>query len=187
MAMRVTPTELPDVLLIEPAVFGDARGYFFETWHRERYAEVGLPREFVQDNVSRSQLGILRGLHLQEPYGQGKLVQVLDGEVFDVAVDVRVGSPSFGRWVGERLSDHNHRQLYIPPGFAHGFCVLSDFALLVYKCTELYHPETEISVAWDDPALAIPWPVTKPVLSKKDASGIRLADIPKERLPRFRA
>jgi dTDP-4-dehydrorhamnose 3,5-epimerase len=185
--MRVVPTQLPSVLLIEPKVFGDARGHFFETWHRERYAESGVPREFVQDNVSRSQRGILRGLHLQEPFGQGKLVQVLDGDVFDVAVDVRVGSPSFGHWVGERLSSDNHRQLYIPPGFAHGFCVVSESALLLYKCTELYHPETEISVAWNDPALAIDWPVANPVLSQKDATAKNLADIPKERLPRHRA
>jgi dTDP-4-dehydrorhamnose 3,5-epimerase len=129
----------------------------------------------------------LRGLHLQEPFGQGKLVQVLDGDVFDVAVDVRVGSPSFGHWVGERLSSDNHRQLYIPPGFAHGFCVVSESALLLYKCTELYHPETEISVAWNDPALAIDWPVANPVLSQKDAAAKNLADIPKERLPRHRA
>jgi dTDP-4-dehydrorhamnose 3,5-epimerase len=184
--MQAIPTDLPDVLRIEPKVFGDARGYFFETWQRDRYAELGLPREFVQDNVSRSQRGILRGLHLQEPYGQGKLVHVLDGEVFDVAVDVRVGSPTFGRWVGEVLSSDNHRQLYIPPGFAHGFCVTSDSALLQYKCTDLYHPETELSVAWNDPKLAIPWPVKEPVLSKKDAAASRLADIPQARLPRYR-
>jgi dTDP-4-dehydrorhamnose 3,5-epimerase len=127
----------------------------------------------------------LRGLHLQEPFGQGKLVQVLDGEVFDVAVDVRVGSPHFGQWIGESLSSDNHRQLFIPPGFAHGFCVVSESALLLYKCTELYHPETEISVLWNDPALAITWPVADPMLSKKDAAGLTLANIPKERLPRF--
>jgi dTDP-4-dehydrorhamnose 3,5-epimerase len=183
--MRATPTELPGVVMIEPQVFGDARGHFFETWQRERYAEAGVPREFVQDNVSRSARGILRGLHLQEPYGQGKLVQVLEGEVFDVAVDVRVGSPHFGRWIGESLSSDNHRQLFIPPGFAHGFCVVSESALLLYKCTELYHPETELSVSWNDPALAIAWPVRDPVLSKKDAAGLNLANIPRERLPRF--
>jgi len=184
--MQAIPTALSEVVRIEPKVFGDARGYFFETWQRDRYAELGLPRDFVQDNVSRSQRGILRGLHLQEPHGQGKLVHVLEGEVFDVAVDVRVGSPSFGRWVGEVLSSDNHRQLYIPPGFAHGFCVTSESALLQYKCTELYHPETELSVAWNDLKLAIPWPVTEPVLSKKDAAAPRLADIPSERLPRYR-
>lgn len=183
--MRVTPTApLAEVLLIEPDVFGDARGYFFETWQEKRYTELGLPAKFVQDNVSRSQKGILRGLHLQEPYGQGKLVQVLDGEVFDVAVDVRVGSATFGKWVGERLSGDNHKQLYVPPGFAHGFCVLSDSALLQYKCTDLYHPETEISVLWNDPQLAIDWPVREPVLSKKDAAAQPLSLIPRERLPR---
>ena len=184
--MRVEPTKLNAVLRIEPKVFGDPRGYFFETWQRERYHLSGLPREFVQDNVSRSAHAILRGLHLQEPFGQGKLVQVLDGEVYDVAVDVRHGSPTFGRWVAETLSGENHLQLYIPPGFAHGFCVTSDYALLAYKCTELYHPETELSVLWNDPGLGITWPLKDPVLSKKDAAGVRLADIPKERLPRYR-
>ena len=183
--MDVTPTALPEVLRIDPKVFGDARGYFHETWQRERYAALGVPREFVQDNISRSQRGILRGLHLQEPYGQGKLVQVLDGEVFDVAVDVRFGSPTYGRWVSELLSSENHRQLYIPPGFAHGFCVTSESALLHYKCTDLYHPETEVSVAWNDPALGITWPVKAPVLSKKDAAAKPLAEIPRERLPRY--
>jgi dTDP-4-dehydrorhamnose 3,5-epimerase len=184
--MQVMPTALPDVLRLEPSVFGDSRGYFFETWHRERYAAAGLPREFVQDNVSRSQRGILRGLHLQEPYAQGKLVQVLDGEVYDVALDVRFGSPTFGQWVGEILSSDNHRQLYVPPGFAHGFCVTSESALLQYKCTEVYHPETELSVAWNDPALGITWPVKDPVLSKKDASAKGLAEVPRDRLPRFK-
>jgi dTDP-4-dehydrorhamnose 3,5-epimerase len=184
--MRVDHTELKSVLLIEPQIFGDTRGFFFETWHRDRYAAAGLPRDFVQDNVSRSQRGILRGLHLQEPFGQGKLVQVLEGEVFDVAVDVRFGSPCFGKWVGETLSAANHKQLYVPPGFAHGFCVTSEFALLSYKCTELYHPETEIGVAWNDPALGITWPISDPVLSKKDAAAVPLRDIAKQRLPRFR-
>lgn len=184
--MRVEHTAIRSVLVIDPQVFGDARGYFHETWHRERYCSHGVPRDFVQDNVSRSQRGILRGLHLQEPFGQGKLVQVLAGEVFDVALDVRVGSPTFGRWVGETLSEQNHRQLYIPPGFAHGFCVVSESALLSYKCTELYHPETELSISWNDPALAIDWPVKDPVLSKKDAAAHPLRDIPQERLPRYR-
>ncbi|MET0386223.1 MAG: dTDP-4-dehydrorhamnose 3,5-epimerase [Polyangiales bacterium] len=183
--MRVEPTALPSVLLIEPAVFGDARGYFYETWQRERYRGHGIPEHFVQDNVSRSARGILRGLHLQEPYGQGKLVHVLDGEVYDVAVDVRFGSPTFARWVGARLSSENHRQLYIPPGFAHGFCVLSESALLQYKCTDLYHPETELSVAWNDPELAIDWPIRDPVLSKKDAAARPLREISSERLPRY--
>ncbi|MEY4577883.1 MAG: hypothetical protein RL701_2586 [Pseudomonadota bacterium] len=184
--MQVHPTDLKSVLLIEPAVFGDARGHFFETWHRERYAGHGMPREFVQDNVSRSQRGILRGLHLQEPFAQAKLVQVLEGEVFDVAVDVRFGSPTFGRWVGERLSAENHRQLFVPEGFAHGFCVLSESALLHYKCSEQYHPETELSVAWNDPELGITWPITDPVLSQKDSAAKPLRAIARDRLPRYR-
>ena len=184
--MRVEHTAIRSVLVIEPTVFGDARGYFYETYHRERYCGQGVPRDFVQDNISRSQRGILRGLHLQEPFGQGKLVQVFEGEVFDVAVDVRFGSPTFGKWVGETLSEQNHKQLYIPPGFAHGFCVLSETALFNYKCTELYHPETELSIAWNDPALAITWPLKDPVLSKKDAAAHPLREIPQERLPRYR-
>jgi dTDP-4-dehydrorhamnose 3,5-epimerase len=183
--MRVTQTQLPGVVSIEPRVFGDDRGYFLETWHKDRYAEAGLAHEFVQDNLSRSQQNILRGLHLQYPFPQGKLVQVFEGEVFDVAVDVRVGSPTFGRWFGQRLSGDNKRQLYIPEGLAHGFCVLSEHALLGYKCTERYHPETEISIAWDDPQLAITWPVSQPVLSGKDRAGVRLADLPLDRLPRY--
>lgn len=183
--MKVTATSLEGVVAIEPRVFGDARGFFFETWHRERYAEAGVSREFVQDNVSRSQKGILRGLHLQNPFSQGKLVQVFEGEVFDVALDVRVGSPTFGKWVGERLSAENKRQLYIPEGFAHGFCVLSEHALFCYKCTELYHPETELSIAWNDPALAIAWPIENPSLSAKDQAGLKLAEIPRDRLPHY--
>lgn len=183
--MKVTPKKLEGVVVIEPKVFGDDRGFFLETWQRERYAEAGVAKDFVQDNISRSAKGILRGLHLQNPFAQGKLVQVLEGEVFDIAVDVRVGSPTFGQWVGEHLSAETKRQLYIPEGFAHGFCVLSDHALFAYKCTELYHPETEFTVLWNDPALAIEWPVTNPTLSAKDAAGLPLADIPRERLPRY--
>ena len=183
--MNVTQTILDGVVAIEPRVFGDARGYFLETWHRDRYAAAGVARDFVQDNLSRSQRGILRGLHLQYPYAQGKLVQVFEGEVFDVAVDVRRDSPTFGKWVGQYLSGENKRQLYIPEGFAHGFCVLSDHALLGYKCTELYHPETEISVAWNDPQLGINWPIQNPLLSAKDQAGLKLADIPRDRLPPY--
>lgn len=185
MAVRFIPTVLDGVVLIEPAAFADERGFFLESWHRARYAEVGVPLDFVQDNVSRSQQGTLRGLHLQEPYGQGKLVQVLEGEVFDVAVDVRLGSPTFGCWVGERLSASNHRQIYIPPGFAHGFCVVSPSALFAYKCTEFYHPETEFGIAWNDPDLGITWPTTSPILSKKDAGAPTLGAIPAVRLPRW--
>ena len=181
--MRAIPTAIADVILIEPAVFADARGFFFEAWHRARYAEIGVPADFVQDNVSRSLRGTLRGLHVQEPHGQGKLVQVLDGEIFDVAVDVRRGSPTFGRWVGEILSGDNHRQIYIPPGFAHGFCVLSASALCMYKCTDVYHPEAEFSIAWNDPALSIAWPLAALSLSEKDRGAPTLADVPPDRLP----
>ncbi|MFN2427095.1 MAG: dTDP-4-dehydrorhamnose 3,5-epimerase [Candidatus Binatia bacterium] len=181
--MNVVPTRIPEVFVIEPRVFGDARGYFFESWSAARYAEAGVPSTFVQDNISRSRRGILRGLHLQYPHAQGKLVSTLAGEVFDVAVDVRVGSPTFGRWVGELLSSENRRQLWIPPGFAHGFCVLSADAIFHYKCTDGYHPECELSVAWNDPAIAIEWPLDAPTLNDKDSNGLLLADIPRERLP----
>jgi dTDP-4-dehydrorhamnose 3,5-epimerase len=181
--VRVTETALEGVLAIEPAVFGDQRGFFFESWHAERYAALGLPAWFVQDNISRSAKGTLRGLHLQEPFGQGKLVQVLEGAVFDVAVDVRVGSPTFGRWVGETLSAENRRQFYIPTGFAHGFCVLSETALFSYKCTEYYHPETEITIAWNDPSIGITWPVDDPILSNRDRAGRLLSEVPRDRLP----
>lgn len=185
-AFRVTSTRLEGVLLIEPAVFGDVRGFFFESWHRHRYAEAGVPADFVQDNVSRSGRGTLRGLHLQQPFGQGKLVQVLEGEVFDVAVDVRVGSPTFGAWVGERLSAENHRQLYIPPGMAHGFCVMSEHALFSYKCTEVYRPDAELSIAWNDPEIGIEWPMQSPVLSARDGKAPPFSAVPRARLPRWR-
>ncbi|MEQ1636143.1 MAG: dTDP-4-dehydrorhamnose 3,5-epimerase [Methylococcales bacterium] len=181
--MKITPTILSEVLLIEPDVFGDERGYFCESWQKQRYAELGLAVDFVQDNVSFSQQNILRGLHVQHPYAQGKLVHVLQGEVFDVAVDIRPDSPDFGRWVGVYLSSDNHLQLYVPPGFAHGFCVTSATALFVYKCTELYHPETELSIAWNDPNIGITWPIAQPSLSKKDQAGLLLQDIAKARLP----
>jgi dTDP-4-dehydrorhamnose 3,5-epimerase len=183
--MKVTPMNLPEVLLVEPKRFGDARGYFLETFHQERYAAAGINRNFVQDNLSRSARGILRGLHLQHPNGQGKLVYVLEGEVFDVAVDVRMGSPNFGKWTGALLSAEDHRQLWIPPGFAHGFCVTSETALFAYKCTNLYSVADEIGVAWNDPAIAIPWPVAAPQLSAKDSALPRLADIDRARLPRY--
>ena len=181
--MKVIPTQLKGVLIVEPDVYEDARGFFLETWAQKRYAEAGLPQTYVQDNLSRSSRGILRGLHLQHPFGQGKLVQVMRGEVFDVAVDVRVGSPTFGQWVGSELSGANHRQIYIPPGFAHGFCVLSDDALFSYKCTEAYHRETEVGIRWDDPDLGIDWPVEDPLLSDKDAKFPPLRDVPHDRLP----
>jgi dTDP-4-dehydrorhamnose 3,5-epimerase len=183
--MKVTPLALREVLLIEARAFGDTRGYFMESWQAERYAKAGINGPFVQDNLSLSSQHTLRGLHLQHPHGQGKLVQVLLGEVFDVAVDVRRGSPTFGRWVGERLSADNHMQLYVPPGFAHGFWVLSDKALFAYKCTELYDAPSEFSVCWNDPDLGINWPDGTPQLSEKDTQAPRLRDIPTESLPPY--
>jgi dTDP-4-dehydrorhamnose 3,5-epimerase len=183
--MKISATDLPGVVVIDPVVWRDTRGVFFETWRTDRYSAAGLPGRFVQDNVSRSVRGVLRGLHVQWPFPQGKLVQVLEGEVFDVAVDVRVGSPTFGQWVGFHLSADNHRQLYIAPGVAHGFCVLGEHALLTYKCTELYRPESELTIAWDDPAIGIEWPVADPILSAKDTGAPRLAELD-GRLPPYR-
>lgn len=183
--MKIIETRLPGVLIVEPKVFGDARGYFMESFQAERYAEAGIAGPFVQDNLSFSRRGILRGLHLQNPRPQGKLVQVLQGEVFDVAVDVRVGSPTFGQWEGVILSAENARQYYVPPGFAHGFVVTSETALFAYKCTDYYMPQSEISLLWNDSDIGIEWPVTEPQLSAKDAAGVRLADIDPARLPRF--
>lgn len=181
--MKVTPTRLPEVLLIEPAVFGDSRGFFFESWAKERYVAHGIDFEFVQDNVSSSSHGVLRGLHLQHPHAQGKLVSVLAGEVFDVAVDVRPGSPRFGQWVGVMLSAANHHQLYVPPGFAHGFCVTGETALFSYKCTDTYHRESELGVRWDDPEIGIEWPIAAPLLSDKDRAYPKLSDIATDTLP----
>jgi dTDP-4-dehydrorhamnose 3,5-epimerase len=180
--MNVRTCELAGLLIIEPKVFGDARGYFMETWNRQRYRETGLDMDFVQDNVSLSRRGILRGLHFQSPAAQGKLVAVLQGEVFDVAVDIRRSSPTFGRWHGLVLSDENKRQFFVPPGFAHGFSVLSDLALFAYKCTDYYAQADEVTIAWDDPDLGIHWPVKHPQLSPKDACGLRLRDVPTHRL-----
>ena len=173
--MNVTTTTLPGVLLIEPAIFQDTRGHFLETYHAARYAEKGIPGPFVQDNFSHSVKGTLRGLHYQLQHAQGKLVMALTGRIFDVAVDIRKGSPTFGRWVGVELSGDNKRQLYIPPGFAHGFCVVSETADVLYKCTNLYAPKDERGIIWNDPALAIAWPVTGPILSPKDQAYKRLA------------
>ncbi len=184
--MKITETDLPGAVIVEPNVFGDARGFFMESWNRARYEELGLPAQFVQDNLSYSSRGVLRGLHFQNPHPQGKLVSVLKGEVFDVAVDIRAGSPTFGRWVGVTLSAENKRQFYVPEGFAHGFVVTSDVALFSYKCTAYYHPEAEHSVLWNDPDLGIDWPVEAPVLSAKDGSASRLAEIPGGELPRYR-
>jgi dTDP-4-dehydrorhamnose 3,5-epimerase len=183
--MKVLETELPGVLIVEPDRFGDSRGFFQEIWHESRYREAGIPGPFVQDNMSLSARGVLRGLHFQHPSGQGKLVYVLQGEVFDVAVDVRIGSPTFGKWVGYGLSADNGQQFYIPPGFAHGFCVTSESALFAYKCTNFYNPRTEGAVCWDDPAIGIDWPVTNPLVSAKDAEAPLLADIDPAKLPAF--
>jgi len=168
--MKFTATQLPDVVLIEPAVHRDARGFFLETFHQEKFRAAGLDLTFVQDNHSRSQRGTLRGLHAQRVHPQGKLVRVLRGQIFDVAVDLRPGSPTFGRHAWATLTDENFHQLWIPPGFAHGFCVTSEVAEVEYKCTDLYFPGDEIGVRWDDPALAIAWPVRDPILSAKDAA-----------------
>lgn len=173
--MKLEPIpELPDLILIDPEIHRDERGFFLETYQQERYRERGLTVDFVQDNHSRSKKGVLRGLHFQHPNGQGKLVRVSRGEVYDVAVDVRVGSPTFGRWHGVRLSDENGRQLYIPPGFAHGFVVLRGEADFEYKCTDYYAPDSQHSLRWDDPEVEILWPVEDPTLSEADASGLSL-------------
>lgn len=185
--MNVIETAIPGVLIIEPKVFGDERGFFLETWQRERYAAHGVPAGLVQDNQAYSRHGVLRGLHLQHPHAQGKLVQVMRGEVYDVAVDVRVGSPWFGSWVGVLLSGENKRQLWVPEGFAHGYYVTGEDALFAYKCSDYYHPEAELSVRWDDPGIGIEWPLTgEPVVSEKDRAASQLADIPHERLPTYR-
>jgi len=183
--MKVEAASIPGLLIVEPSVHGDERGFFMETYSRDRYAKAGIGADFVQDNLSLSAKGILRGLHLQHPRGQGKLCFVLEGEVFDVAVDVRVGSPTFGRWEGVRLSSDNKRQLYVPPGFAHGFCVMSERALFSYKCTDFYSAASEIGVAWDDPEIGIVWPLREPRLSTKDQQNRRLRDIPADSLPRY--
>ncbi len=174
--MKVLATALPGVVVVEPQVFGDARGFFMESWHRRRYAEAGVAVDFVQDNLSRSARGVLRGLHFQDPGPQGKLVQVLEGEVFDVAADVRPGSPTFRQWVGVELSARNRRQLYVPAGYAHGFCVTGEHALFMYKCTDFYDPAAERGIRWDDPELGIAWPVSEPSLSAKDQALPRLRE-----------
>jgi dTDP-4-dehydrorhamnose 3,5-epimerase len=175
--VKVLPTEIPGVVLIEPTVHRDARGFFLESYNSVRYREHGIDAVFVQDNHSRSAGGTVRGLHAQRLHPQGKLVRVLRGEVWDVAVDIRRGSPTFGRWVGFVLSGDNFRQLWIPPGFAHGFCVLSETVHVEYKCTDFYDPVDEIAVAWNDPAIGIAWPVREPILSARDARARRLADV----------
>jgi dTDP-4-dehydrorhamnose 3,5-epimerase len=175
--MEIKPTTIQDLLIIDPLVHGDARGFFLETYHRRKFADAGLAAEFVQDNLSRSRQGILRGLHYQVQQPQGKLISVLSGEVFDVAVDLRRSSATFGQWFGTRLGADSHRCLYIPAGCAHGFYVLSEFADFFYKCTDFYAPEHERTLLWNDSTLAIAWPLKgEPVLSEKDQRGVLLAD-----------
>jgi dTDP-4-dehydrorhamnose 3,5-epimerase len=180
--MKVLTCDIAGLLILEPQVFGDARGFFLETYNERRYREAGLDATFVQDNLSFSRRGILRGLHFQNPNPQGKLLQVLQGEVFDVAVDVRLSSPTFAKWHGLVLSAENKRQFYIPPGFAHGFLVTSETALFQYKCTQLYSPKDEMAIRWDDPAIGIQWPLKDPMLSERDSKALRLSDAPRERL-----
>ncbi len=184
--MEVTGTKLPGVFVIEPKVFGDERGFFMETWNEARYREAGLPVAFVQDNLSYSRHGVLRGLHFQNPNQQGKLVYVLSGEVFDVAVDIRAGSPHFGEWTGTTLSAENKRQFYVPEGFAHGFVVLSDAALFAYKCTDRYNGQAEGSVLWNDSEIGIEWPIERPILSEKDGNAPPLSEMPADRLPGYK-
>ena len=184
--MNVKETKLSGVLILEPDVFSDERGFFLETWNSTRYESIGIHGPFVQDNVSFSKKEVLRGLHFQYPQSQGKLIQVLSGQVIDVVVDIRLGSPTFGHWISEVLSKANHRQMYIPPGFAHGYCVKSETALFSYKCTDFYNPKTESGVIWNDADLNIDWPIKEPVLSPKDANYPRLKDIRPEKLPHFK-
>jgi dTDP-4-dehydrorhamnose 3,5-epimerase len=180
--MQLIATSLPEVLVLEPRVFGDERGFFFESWNQREFARLGLDAQFVQDNHSKSARGILRGLHYQTEQVQGKLVRVVAGEVFDVAVDMRRGSPTLGRWASALLSAANHRMMWIPPGFAHGFYVTAESAEFVYKCTDFYAPEHEVSMRWDDPLIGIEWPLVEgrpPVLSAKDASAPGFDEVPK--------
>ncbi len=174
--MNVIACEIPGLLVFEPKIFGDPRGYFVELYHQDIYRQAGLEAAFVQDNLSFSRRGILRGLHYQNPYPQGKLVTVLEGEVFDVAVDIRRSSPTFGRWHGVTLSGSNKRQFYVPPGFAHGFQVVSETALFHYKCTDFYCPKHEAGIRWDDPQIGIQWPLPDPLLSSRDAAASLLKD-----------
>ena len=184
--MKVTKTDLDGVLIIEPQVFDDTRGFFLETYHRQRYYEFGIKTDFVQDNLSLSKRGALRGLHFQHPRPQAKLVQVLQGEIFDVVVDIRPQSPTFGHWHGEYLSDTNKKQVFIPVGFAHGFCVVSDTALFHYKCGDFYAAECEGGINWKDSDLAIDWPFDDPIVSEKDRALPLLNEISTDRLPLFK-
>jgi dTDP-4-dehydrorhamnose 3,5-epimerase len=183
MRLKFIPTSLPDIILIEPAVFTDHRGFFMETFHHNKYTEAGIIFNSVQDNRSHSIQGALRGLHYQLKHSQAKLIYVISGEIFDVAVDIRLGSPTFGQWAGAVLSEKNNHQIYIPKGFAHGFCVLSESADIIYKCSELYTPGDEYGILWSDPDINIKWPATDPILSVKDKQNPCLTDVNKEFLP----
>ncbi len=183
--MKIIETDLPGCVVIEPRVFGDARGFFYEGWNRARFAQAGLDFPVVQSNVSSSVRGVLRGLHYQWPNPQGKLVNVLEGEVFDVAVDIRRGSPTFGRWAGAMLTAENRRHFWIPEGFAHGFAVVSERAVFSYLCTNVYDAAADAGIRWNDAALGIDWPIAQPILSAKDETAPFLADVPAERLPAF--
>ena len=183
MGLKVIETKVAGVVVIEPAVYGDERGFFMETYNVGRYGEAGLAKVFVQDNHSRSCRGVLRGLHYQLERPQGKLVGVVRGEIFDVAVDIRQGSPTYLKWVGVRLSEENHRQLYIPEGFAHGFCVLSDLADVTYKCTHVYVPGDDHGILWCDEQIGIEWPVAEPILSEKDVRNPRVKECGEALLP----
>jgi dTDP-4-dehydrorhamnose 3,5-epimerase len=181
--MEIEPTRIRGVWVVTPKVFRDPRGYFMETFRRQHFEAAGLPHDFVQDNFSFSCRGTLRGLHFQNPAGQAKLVHVIQGEIFDVAVDIRVGSPTFGQWFGLRLSDAKNHQLLITEGLAHGFCVLSETAHVTYKCTAYYAPAREGGILWSDPDIGIQWPIEHPLLSEKDQTYSRLRDFPREKLP----
>ena len=181
--MEVLTTSLEGVLIIEPRIFEDKRGFFMETYNQKRYSVSGIDRTFVQDNLSHSVRGTLRGLHYQLNHPQAKLIQVITGTIFDVVVDIRRGSPTFGQWIGLHLSDENRRQLFVPEGFAHGFCVLSKTADVIYKCTDFYAPDDEGGILWSDPGLDIDWPVKHPILSTKDSQYPRLDEVPATRLP----
>lgn len=183
--MKIVERKLAGIVLIELQAFNDQRGFFLESFHDRRYREIGITGPFVQDNYSHSKKDVLRGLHFQRRHAQGKLISVVNGEVFDVAVDIRRGSPTFGQWYGTYLNAGNHRQLYIPPGFAHGFCVLSDSVDLLYKCTAYYHPEEEIGVMWNDPDIGIDWPIVNPDLSAKDSNNCRLHGLDASQLPAY--
>jgi len=183
--MKVTELSLPGLLLIEPERFGDHRGYFVETWNKARYEKAGISKPFVQDNLSFSPKGVLRGLHFQQQQVQAKLVTVLQGVVFDVAVDIRVGSPTFGKWEAVTLSGENGHQLYVPEGMAHGFCITSEEALFSYKCSDFYHPQSEQCLLWNDPDIGIEWPLSTPELSAKDVKGLPLNAMDQSVLPKY--